>query len=267
MEDVQHHPASAPENTRSATPAVPDHTTHARPGGDRHIRTSTVIVVVALAAVAFYVSYRHQLALALGYGEEADTARLFPLTIDGIIVTASLIMLYCARWEKAVPLLARFALWLGILATLAANVAHGWSAGWGGRLVSAAPAVALVIAYELLMWLIRTMRSTTPQPIAERVVYRDVPVEVPVEVEVQMLPGDRFEAARWVVEDAARAGRRLPGRRALADRFGLEVREATEILTEVEQQTTPATPAEAAVEAPVFQPEPVSALNGSGGTP
>ena len=247
----------------SDAPAVPAEIGVSRTGADRHIRTATVLVVVALAAVAFYVSYRHQLALALGYGEEPDTARLFPLTIDGIIVTASLIMLYCARWQKTVPLLARFALWLGVASTLAANVAHGWSSGWGGRLVSAAPAVALVIAYELLMWLIRTMRHDTPQAPAVEVVYRDMPVEVEVEREVPVLPADRFEAARWVVEQAAQAGRRAPGRRALADRWGIEIREADEILKQAAQEQADTSPAEPVAVAVPYHPEPPAASNGA----
>ncbi|WP_084965236.1 DUF2637 domain-containing protein [Thermoactinospora rubra] len=258
---ISHTPQPAPENTRSTAP-VPPTTAPARPSGDRHIRAATVTVVVILAVVAFYVSYRHQYDLALGYGEPADTARLFPITIDGIIITASLIMLYCARWEKPVPRLARLALWLGIGATLAANVAHGWPAGWGGRLVSAAPAAALVIAYELLMWLIRTMRVETPQPVAERVVYRDRTIEIPVEVEIRQVPADRFEAARWAVDDALAAGRRPPGRRALADRFGLETREAVEILDQAAQDHDRQARPEPG---PDGGPVPVAAVNGTPG--
>ncbi len=44
----------------------------------------------------------------------------------------------------------------GIVATLAANVAHGWSHGPVGAAVAAWPAASLVGSYELLLWLIRT---------------------------------------------------------------------------------------------------------------
>jgi hypothetical protein len=52
--------------------------------------------------------------------------------------------------------LARWLLALGIVATLAANVAHGWSDGPVGAVVAAWPAASLVGSYELLLWLIRT---------------------------------------------------------------------------------------------------------------
>ncbi|MGE5292527.1 MAG: hypothetical protein ACM3ML_36125 [Micromonosporaceae bacterium] len=42
------------------------------------------------------------------------------------------------------------------MATLAANVAHGWSHGPAGAAVAAWPAASLVGSYELLLWLIRS---------------------------------------------------------------------------------------------------------------
>jgi hypothetical protein len=45
---------------------------------------------------------------------------------------------------------------LGIVATLAANVAHGLGHGLTGAAVAAWPAVALVGSYELLMMVIRS---------------------------------------------------------------------------------------------------------------
>src|ERR1017187_69474 len=45
---------------------------------------------------------------------------------------------------------------LGIVASLAANVAQGWSRGFVGAVVAAWPAVSLVGSYEMLVWIIRT---------------------------------------------------------------------------------------------------------------
>jgi hypothetical protein len=60
--------------------------------------------------------------------------------------------------------LARWLLGLGIVATLAANVAHGLGHGVIGAAVGAWPAVALVGSYELLMMVIRggQMPAVTP---------------------------------------------------------------------------------------------------------
>jgi hypothetical protein len=54
-----------------------------------------------------------------------------------------------------VPGLARWLLGLGIVATLAANVAHGLGHGIIGAVVAARPTVALVGSYQLLMVIIR----------------------------------------------------------------------------------------------------------------
>ena len=60
-----------------------------------------------------------------------------------------MVVLYAARHRLPVPGLARWLLALGILATLAANVAHGWSHGPVGAAVAAWPAASLVGSYEL----------------------------------------------------------------------------------------------------------------------
>jgi hypothetical protein len=51
---------------------------------------------------------------------------------------------------------------LGIVATLAANMAQGWSHGPVGAVVAAWPAVSLVGSYELLVWIIRTAAAGGP---------------------------------------------------------------------------------------------------------
>jgi hypothetical protein len=67
-----------------------------------------------------------------------------------------MVNLYAARHRLPVPALARWLLALGIVATLAANMAQGWSHGPAGAVIAAWPAVSLVGSYELLVWIIRT---------------------------------------------------------------------------------------------------------------
>ena len=83
-------------------------------------------------------------------GETGWTARLIPLTVDGLIWASSMVLLDSARRGVRVPALARGLLGLGIATTLAANVAHGLGNGPVGALVAAWPAVAPVGSYELL---------------------------------------------------------------------------------------------------------------------
>jgi hypothetical protein len=114
-----------------------------------------------VAVVAAVVSYEHGYALVRAHGEAGWTARLIPLTVDGLIWANSMVMLDSARRDVQAPLLARWLPGLGIAATLAANVAHGLGHGPVGSAVAAWPAVALVGSYELLMMIIRGAR---PEP-------------------------------------------------------------------------------------------------------
>ena len=127
---------------------------------DRTIRVSTAAAVLGVAGIAAYVSYWHAFDVVRAHGESSITARLEPATIDGLVYSSSMVVLYAARHRLPVPGLARWLLALGILATLAANVAHGWSHGPVGAAVAAWPAASLVGSYELLLWLIRTAAAS-----------------------------------------------------------------------------------------------------------
>ena len=124
--------------------------------GDKAIRWSTIAAVSAVALVAGFVSYRHALQVVTVHGETGLLARAYPLTIDGLIYAASMVLLNAARRGLERPPLAYAALGLGIAATLAANIAAGLAYGPVGAIVAAWPAPALVISYELLMLVIRS---------------------------------------------------------------------------------------------------------------
>lgn len=130
-------------------------------GADRAIRVSTAAAVLGVAGIAAYVSYQHAFEVVRAHGESRLTARLEPATIDGLVYSSSMVVLYAARHRLPVPALARWLLALGIVATLAANVAHGWPGGPVGAVVAAWPAASLVGSYELLLWLIRTSAAMT----------------------------------------------------------------------------------------------------------
>lgn len=140
------------------------------------IRWSTTIVVVVLAAVAAVVSYRHALEVVAAHGESGWVAYLVPFTIDGLIFASSMVLLDAARRGATRPKLAYFTMGLGILATLAANVMHGWENGAIGSIVAAWPAVALVLSYELLMGLVRRSAQVNPtNPAVTPADLREVP--------------------------------------------------------------------------------------------
>jgi hypothetical protein len=154
--------------TALAAPAADGLDLAATVGGvDRAIRVSTAVVVLAVAGVAAYISWWHAYAVVREYGESGVTAVLEPATIDGLVYASSMVILYAARHRLTVPRLARWMLALGIAASLAVNVAQGWSHGLVGAVVAAWPAVALVGSYELLAWMIRTAAARGPARVPE----------------------------------------------------------------------------------------------------
>jgi hypothetical protein len=143
--------------------------------GDRLIRAATAAVVTAVASFAAVVSYSHIYDLGRVHGQAGTAARLLPLSVDGLILAASLVMLHEARNRRPAPALARFALWLGIAATLGANAAYGAPYGPLGVVVSTWPAVSFVLAVEVALGLVRRGR---PQIATDRGDFGEVPSDV-----------------------------------------------------------------------------------------
>jgi hypothetical protein len=168
---------------------------------DRIIRATTALAVIGVAAVAAVISYRHAYELVRSHGESGTTARLVPLTVDGLIWAASMVILDANRRTSRVPPLAGWSLGVGIVATIGANLAHGMGHGPIGALVSAWPALALVGSYELLMMLIRTESATTEQRATDEAERRyasvsrsDAPPEAPHAPTLEQVVRARYEA-------------------------------------------------------------------------
>jgi len=120
-----------------------------RAGADVWVRRLCALVV---AGVAAYSSYEHQRRFALHGGADPASAALWPLSVDGLMVLASLGLLSThrratrrARWSV------RVAFALGVAVSLAANVAAAPVLAWQPVVVAGWPPLALVLAVELLM--------------------------------------------------------------------------------------------------------------------
>jgi hypothetical protein len=122
---------------------------------DRLIRWTAVAAVLAVAAVAAWISYRHAVDVVTVHGEPGAVGRAYPVVVDGLIVAASMVLLDAARHREDPPRLAWWMLAAGIGATLAVNVLAGVPSGWLGAIIAAWPAAAFVGCYELLMLLVR----------------------------------------------------------------------------------------------------------------
>jgi Protein of unknown function (DUF2637) len=70
---------------------------------------------IADALIRITISYRHAYELVTTYGETGLTARLLPLTVDGLILAASMLILDASRRHQRVPPLARWCLGAGIV--------------------------------------------------------------------------------------------------------------------------------------------------------
>ncbi|WP_219509298.1 DUF2637 domain-containing protein [Nonomuraea ceibae] len=187
-------------------------------------RRVAIAVVSVIAAVAAYVSFRHQHGLAVTAGEPTATAWTLPVLIDGVIIMGSLVMLDASRRGDKAPWLARLALIAGAVATLAANVAHGWSGGLASSLISAVAPIVLVVAYELLMGMLRRIPrpatvppvETWPEPVEDHT-HREA--AEPVEP-TPVVAGTVEEAAR-LAYGASVLAREPLSERKLSDRFKL----------------------------------------------
>lgn len=146
MDNPTHSPSSATVPARAGNEAEP-----AR--ADIMIRRTTVATVVVLAAVAAIISYGHMHTLALLHGEQRWTAALLPLSVDGMIIAASLALLSDSRHGRR-GVLPWTLLVIASGASLAANVAAAHPA-LVSRIISAWPPFALIGAYEMLMRQIR----------------------------------------------------------------------------------------------------------------
>ena len=181
--------------------------------GDRVIRFATAAVVCAVAAFAAMVSYSHIYGLGRAHGHDGTAARLLPLSVDGLILAASLVLLHEARNDRDVPRLARFMLWLGIAATIGANIAYGAGYGLLGALISAWPAVAFIGTVEIATQQVR--RARAPRAAAS----------------VPEVPGDVEQAVRAAYAASVAAGQPL-SQRAMAERFGLSRRRVGQLVTQ-----------------------------------
>ncbi|GAA5109282.1 hypothetical protein GCM10025762_15770 [Haloechinothrix salitolerans] len=120
-----------------------------------------------VAAVAAYVSYDHQWAFALAHGARGIAAAVWPLSVDGLLVLASLALLDPALtvarpWVRVVV---RVAFVAGVVVSLAANVAAAGRWDWAPVLVAGWPPLALLLSVEILIHSATRDTRTETQPL------------------------------------------------------------------------------------------------------
>jgi hypothetical protein len=120
---------------------------------DTAIRAAAGLTTLGLAGIAAAISYEHLLTLAQLHGQTAWRASAFPLSVDGLELVSSLVLLADRRTGRSSGWLPWVALGAGATASLFANIAvaqHNWIA----RTIAGWPALALIIAIKLLSGLL-----------------------------------------------------------------------------------------------------------------
>ena len=200
------------------------------------VRGVTVIAVVVVAVIAAVVSYSHMQQLAVRVGE-AWRSWLIPLSIDGLVIAASMVLVTARRTGLNGGFLAWAALGTGVTASLAANMADARPqvtavlvAGW--------PAVAFAVTFELLLQQRRAeQHDTTPPPVpvagADPFPGPHQPIAAPPSVAAPADPVE--ERLRALMK---RTGRR-PGRRVLARELGISEHHARTVLERLSAPSSP----------------------------
>ena len=205
----------------------------ARETPGRATRATTVAAVLVVAAVAAVVSFAHMWTVADRAGEQWR-AYLLPLSVDGLVVAASMVLLTRRRAGLRGGRLAWCALLGGVGASLAANIAAA-EPTTTARVVAAWPALAFAVAFELLL---QQRREPVAEPVVEPVV-EDSPtaepvVDVPGEVdepavEPAVEPDPVAARIAELVSAAHTEGRPL-GRRTVARELGITEYRAGQLL-------------------------------------
>jgi nitrate reductase NapE component len=183
---------------------------------ERRRADGTAFIVVALfavaqvAVVAFSGSWQHQYELSIHLGQAHWVAGMQPLSVEGLIASATLVIWYAARFKCGIPLGAYLVLAAGVGQTVLMNLGADYRWPWLGPEISVWPAVAFVAAYEMAVWLVRKR-----QDVASRAEHDDTgvqPAAVPAVPPREDKQPDR-QVDRQVDKPAPR--RAIPARTAL----------------------------------------------------
>ncbi|HET9898922.1 MAG TPA: DUF2637 domain-containing protein [Streptosporangiaceae bacterium] len=194
---------------------------------DRWIRRTTIGCVTMLALIAGTVSYLHMHALVSLHGQPGWVAALSPLSVDGMIVAASMTLLAESRSGGRGGVLPWGLLVAGSAASLAANVAVAEPSVMG-RVIAAWPSFALIGSYELLMRQVRSLASSSGRERAADPVEPECPIPdaapVPAVSPGRRGRGERGVDARrqawqWAQANLGKDGS-LPSGKAIGDRYG-----------------------------------------------
>lgn len=127
---------------------------------------AAVLSAAVVAVVSFTGSYQHQYELDIRYGQAHWVAGMQPISVEGLIAAATLMLWFSAmigkRRRDVWPAYLVLAAGVGqaALMNLGADRHYNWP--WLGPEISIWPAVAFFAAYEMAVWMVRN-RPQSPQ--------------------------------------------------------------------------------------------------------
>lgn len=130
---------------------------------DKWVSRAASATVAALAGLAGALSYSHMQQLAQEHGQAGWHGHVFPLSVDGLEIVASLVLLADHRSGRRPGWLPWAALVTGTAGSLAANVATA-SPDVISRIIAGWPAFALLIAVKLLSGMLHRPAASTSEP-------------------------------------------------------------------------------------------------------
>jgi hypothetical protein len=246
-------------NSPHLAPAAPS-----RDWARRLVNLLVALVVIAVAGATFVFSYDGVHAIALLGGVSARLARYYPGLFDAVLVIACVaaVMLRDGRWW------ARLWAWVAIIVVLGAigttDVLHAMNYTLRHRptegIVAAAPVAAVLLAFSLLLTLLRQSRTQAPQPTGPAPL--DIPALPPAtSVPPMALPAaaPATEPGSWPQDAPALDVTPAPEEQVPADAHDVpqEVtpQEAHPVI-EPNEVIAPEAPAPPTVQVPALSPEP-----------
>lgn len=128
-----------------------------------NVRSTGIAFGGLVAGVAAVASYTHMRELTHQHAAPGSEwlSWLIPLSVDGLMVVASIVVINARRNGTKVPMLAILAIVVGLAVSLVANAAAP-AADTIGKVINAWPAAAFAFGYELVLILVRTEVKARP---------------------------------------------------------------------------------------------------------
>jgi len=121
----------------------------------------TMLALISVIGVAATISYSHMFDWALINGEPRWRAHLSPLSVDGALLAASLVMYADARMRNRADPLAYLTALAGIAWSVLANMNHDVASRIAAKAIAAWPPLALAVTIELVLRFMRRLREAS----------------------------------------------------------------------------------------------------------